>query len=52
MKSFGTPGQQVEKRYCPGQNGTSGHFTLNRIHILTLCCLMVLTSTKKTLKYT
>ena len=26
-KSFGTSGQQVEKRYCPGQNGTSGHFT-------------------------
>ena len=26
MKSFGTPGQEVEKQYCPGQNGTSGHF--------------------------
>ena len=26
MKSFGTQGQQVEKWYCPGQNGTSGHF--------------------------
>ena len=24
MKSFGTPGQ---KQYCPGQNGTSGHFS-------------------------
>ena len=21
-------GHQVEKRYCPGQNGTSGHFNL------------------------
>ena len=21
-------GQQVEKRYCPGQNRVSGHFTL------------------------
>ena len=28
LKSLGTPGQHVEKRYCPGQNGTSGHFTL------------------------
>ena len=27
-KSFGTPGKQVEKRYCPGQNGTSGDFNL------------------------
>ena len=27
-KSFGTPEQQVEKRYCPGQNGTSGHFNI------------------------
>ena len=27
-KSFGTQGQQVEKWYCPGQNGTSGHFTI------------------------
>ena len=25
-KSFRIPGQQVEKRYCPVQNGTSGHF--------------------------
>ena len=26
-KSFGTSGQQVEKRYCPSQNGMSSHFT-------------------------
>ena len=44
-KSFGTLGQQVEKRYCPGQNGTSGHFILRnpevhyRPHIRFLCCL-------------
>ena len=29
-KSFETSGQQVEKRYCPGQSGTSGHFNLSR----------------------
>ena len=30
-KSFGTPGQHFEKRYCPGQNGTSGHFIIAHI---------------------
>ena len=30
-KYFGTLGQQVEKRYCPGQNGTSGHFSYEHI---------------------
>ena len=38
MKSFGTLEQQIEKRYCPGKNGTSGHFTLNSWHITTSSC--------------
>ena len=29
-KYLGTPGQQVEKRYYTGQNGTSGHLNLRR----------------------
>ena len=36
-KSFGTSGQQVEKRYCPGQNGTSGHFILEINSYMDLC---------------